>query len=116
MITSIEEFEAELERREQLEYRDVLLAVQSLMTTSDGVKVFSYLMKNLNVTKLPEQGMEGVELHDYLGFLRAGNSVYKLLCQADPEEAAKLIAKIERKEHDDRNERYAIENAITTNE
>ena len=44
--------------------------------------------------------MEGNFLHDKLGFLRAGNSIYKLVAEANAEMAATILAENEK-------ERYA---------
>jgi len=100
----------ERERKEALEHRDVLLAIASILKTKEGIQLFSYLFKNFDVTSLPERGMQGEELNEYLGFLRAGNSIYKLACEADSETAASLIAKLERQRYADIYEQHRIDN------
>jgi len=109
------EFEQELERQEMLEHRDVLLAISSLLKTNEGKTLFKYLFKNLEVITTPENGMKGEELHEYLGFLKAGNSIYKLTCEADYKESALILSELERKRYDDKIRRYQIENSINTN-
>jgi hypothetical protein len=98
-------------RREQLEHRDVLLAISAIIKTKEGQQLFSYLFKNFEATSLPDRSMEGSTLHEYLGFLRAGNSIYKLACEADSETAASLIAKLERKRYEYLYEQHRTENA-----
>ena len=48
-------------------------------------------------------------LHEYLGHLRAGNSIYKLACEADSEIAASLLSKLERERYEHILEQYRIE-------
>jgi hypothetical protein len=64
---------------------------------------------------LPDKSMEGNILHEYLGFLRAGNSIYKLACEASSETAAHILAKIERERYEDKYEQFRIENGLNTN-
>lgn len=95
------EYQQKKEHQEQLEHRDVLLAIGVLLKQKEGRQFFKYLFKNLDVACTPEEGLEGTMLHNYLGFLRAGNSIYKLVCEADFEEAALLLSKIEREKYED---------------
>lgn len=105
-------FQIETERQEQLEHRDVLLAISVILKTKEGLQLFNYLFKNFEVMTAPDRGMQGIELHEYLGFLRAGNSLYKLTCEADPETAASILAKQERKRYEQIYEQYRIENGL----
>lgn len=102
------EFQKEEERREQLEHRDVLLAIGVLLKLKEGQQLFKYLFKNLEITTAPVQGMEGNELHEYLGFLRAGNSIYKLVCEADADIAASILSKLERERYEHIYEQHRI--------
>ena len=100
------DFQKEEEHREYLEQRDVLLAIGLLLRMKEGQQVFKYLFKTLDVTRLPEQGLEDNLLHECLGFLRAGRSVYELICAADFEIAASLISKLEREKYEHTYEQY----------
>ena len=119
-MTTIEELlikkEQERIRQETLEHRDVLLAISSILKTKEGLQLFLYLFKNLDVTCVPERGMSEKDLHEYLGFLRAGNSVYKLACEADSETAASLLAKLERQRYEVLYEQHRIENGFIEDE
>ncbi len=97
--------------REQIEHRDVLTAIATIIKTKEGLQLFGYLFKHFEATNLPDRGMEGNDLHDYLGFLRAGNAIYKLACEADSETAASLIAKMERQRYEHLYEQYRLENS-----
>lgn len=105
-------FQAEQERRETLEHRDVLLAIAVILKSREGIQLFNYLFKNFEVTTMPDRGMEGNNLHEYLGFLRAGNSIYKLACEADSEMAASILAKLERDRYAERYEQFRIEHGL----
>lgn len=109
---SISEYQKEQDRQEKLEHRNVLLAIASIIKTKEGTKIFEYLFKNLDVAVLPERGMEGNILHEYLGFLRAGSSIYKLACEADSETAANILAKLERKRYEQLYEQHRIESGL----
>lgn len=90
------------ERLEYLERRDAVLDIGVLLNSAEGQRFFKYLFKTLDVLCDPPIGMEGKPLHEYLGHLRAGNSIYKLACEADPAKAAIILAQLER----ERYERY----------
>lgn len=108
----LREFEIENERRERMEHRDVLLALGSILKTRQGKEIFKYLFKNFDVGEMPEIGLSPEVLHDRLGFLRAGNSIYKLICEADFEIAGNITAEIERKKYEDKYNRYRIESGL----
>lgn len=111
----MEKYEEELSRQEALEHQNVLMAIRGLLKQQEGLTLFKYLFKNLDVTKLPERGMTGEDLQDYLGFLRAGNSIYKLACEADADIAASMLSDLERKRYEHKHHIYRIENGLTTN-
>lgn len=85
---------------EAIEHRDVLLDIRAILAISSGRNFFKYLFKHLEVTELPPLGLEGSLLMDKLGFLRAGNSIFKLVSEADAQAAASILAANEK-------ERYA---------
>lgn len=85
---------------EALEHRDALLNLRALLKTGPGRNFFKYLFKYFNVTDFPDVGLEGMLLHDMLGKMRAGRSIWQLAAEADPQAAAELLALNEK-------ERYA---------
>jgi hypothetical protein len=91
---------SEEDARAAIEHRDALLNVRAVLATSSGREFFKYLFKMFQVTELPDRGLEGPELFDTLGYLRAGNSVFKLVAEADAASAGNLLAQNEK-------ERYA---------
>lgn len=108
MNNNLEEYLKEQELQERLEHRDVLLAIAAILKTDSGITLFSYLFKNLEVGELPFQDMEGNILHDRLGFLRAGNSIFKLACEADSKIAASILSKLERRRYEQLCEQHNI--------
>ena len=106
----LEEYLQQQELREHLEHRDVLLAIGVLIKQKEGLQLFKYLFKSLEVATVPDAGMEDKELHDLLGFLRAGNSIYKLVCEADFTIAASIISELEREKYNGLCERHRLEN------
>lgn len=100
----------EKERQENVEHRDALLAIASIVKTKEGQKLFRYLFKNFEVANLPDRGLDEKDLHEYLGFLRAGNSIYKLVCEADADIAGNILSKLERERYDHKLAEHRIEN------
>lgn len=111
-VDPVKKYQEELSRQESLEHRDVLLAIAVILKTKEGLDLFKYLFKNFDVTTLPEKGLEGVELHDRLGFLRAGNSIYKLACEADSRTAATILADTERRRYDELYHWHRLDNGL----
>jgi len=89
----------EQEIKERLEHRDVLLDIQALLATKSGKNFVKYLFKNFEVLEAPPLGLTGEFLADKLGFLRAGNSIYKIIAEASPEIVGVLIAQIEKEKN-----------------
>ena len=104
--------EFERNRKEMLEHQNVLLAISAILKTDNGQKLFKYLFKTLDVFEVPAVEMEGKILYEYLGHLRAGNSIYKLASEASSEAAAAIMAKIEREKYEDKYEQFRIEQGI----
>lgn len=109
-------FHNDQNHREHSEHQNVLLALGAILNTKNGKELFSYIFKNFDVTGMPEQGLQGNDLHEYLGFLRAGNSLFKLASEASSEVAATLLANTERRRYDNQREQYRIENGIGFND
>lgn len=78
-----------------IEHRDVLLAVRAVLNTPSGKTFLKYILKSLSANQSPEQGLEGNALHDRLGVIRAGNSIFKIACEASAQITAALVCEIE---------------------
>lgn len=88
------------EIKEAQEHRDVLLALKAILASPQGKILFRYLFKNLDVACVPEQGLDGAMLMERIGFLRTGNEIFKLACEADAKTSSEILCEVER-------ERYA---------
>lgn len=91
--------EIEEETREAIEHRDVLLDIRVILTTPSGKNFIKYLFKNLGAVELPELGLSGDILMDKLGFLRSGNAIFKLVSEANANEAGQILATIEKERY-----------------
>jgi hypothetical protein len=86
----------EEERKEAIEHRDMLLDLRAVLATVSGKRMFGYLFKHLGVCELPELGLTGDLLMDKLGYLRAGNAIFKLVSEADADISGEILAKVEK--------------------
>ena len=86
--------------RERAEHHAVLVSLQSVLGTKEGKHFIKYLLKSFDANELPPVGMYGDLLQDKLGFLRAGNSIFKLICQANPDIAGQMIAQVEKEKYE----------------
>lgn len=84
------------EIQERIEHRDALLAIREISATKRGKDLLRYLIKNFDVGQFPDLGLDGALLHDRLGFLRAGNSIFKLISEANAVVAGELLAQVEK--------------------
>lgn len=85
--------------KERVRHRDTILDIQAILATKNGKNFIKYLFESFEVGSLPPRGLTGEVLMDMLGFLRAGNSVFKIVAEANPEVAALLLAQIEKEKH-----------------
>jgi hypothetical protein len=70
--------------------------LKSVLASAAGRRLFKYLFKHLEVAELPMMGLEGLLLMDKMGFLRAGNAIFKLAAEADAQAAASILAEKEK--------------------
>jgi hypothetical protein len=89
------------EYRAACEHRDALIDIRWLQATAHGRRLFKYLLKSLDAAQVPEMHLEGQRLFERIGFLRAGNSIFKLTAEANPKLAGELIAEIEKERYDE---------------
>ena len=84
---------------EAYEHSNALLNLRSVLKSEPGRQFFKYLFKYFRVTDFPDVGLEGPLLHDLLGKMRAGRSIWELAAEADPQTAAELLAANEKDRH-----------------
>lgn len=88
------------EIREAAEHHDIVMALRAVLETKPGRDVIKYLLKSFDVGEVSPLGLEGILLHDRLGMMRAGNSIFKISCEAHAEKTAYLLAEIEKERYD----------------
>lgn len=94
--------ELEIQQEEfkmRADHQRVLLDIKFVLSTMEGRNFISYLFKSFDVGELPPIGLNGDMLMDRLGFLRAGNSIFKIVSEAAPDTAGALLAEIEKERH-----------------
>lgn len=87
------------ERKLHIEHQEILKDLRTVLAMPQGKSFIKYLFKSFNVGEVPSLGMEGNFLHDHLGFLRAGNSIFKIVSEANAEVAGMLLAQIEKEKY-----------------
>lgn len=87
------------EFKERVEHQTALLDIKEVLATKAGKAFIEYLFKSFEVGEIPVIGLTGDLLMDRLGFLRAGNSIFKIVAEANPEIAGMILAKIEKEKH-----------------
>lgn len=83
-------------QRELQEHEQAKKHIVAILASAEGQQFMAYLFKSLDVGVLPDIGLEGSILMDRLGFLRAGNSIFVLACEAAPEITAQLLARLQK--------------------
>jgi len=86
----------DLETREALEHQQMLNDIASTLNTGPGLRVFIYLFKHFEYGELPPLGLQGDLLLDKLGSLRPGRALFRIVSEADPMMASKILANIEK--------------------
>ncbi len=102
MISPQEEYlkeEQSEEIKERLRHRDALLDIQAILATKSGRNFVKYLFESFDVGELPIIGLTGEFLADHLGFLRAGNSIFKIIAQANAEVAGSILAQVQKEKN-----------------
>lgn len=86
--------------KEAIEQRDAQLNLKAILATDPGRNFIKFLLVNFDVGELPEQGIEGVTLHETIGFLRAGQSIFQIVSQANRQIAGEILANIQGDKYD----------------
>jgi hypothetical protein len=88
------------EMRERRAHAEMLKDIQAVLATKSGRSFIKYLFREFEVGELPPIGLEGNILMDKLGFLRAGNSVFKMVAEANHEAAGQILGQIEKEKYE----------------
>lgn len=96
----VRQFHEHQQNKEAIEQRDASLNLKAIIATAPGRNFIKYLIKNFDVGELPEKGVEGTELHETIGFLRAGQSIFQIVSQANTKIAGEILADIQGEKYD----------------
>lgn len=86
---------------EALEHENMLLDLSHILSTPQGQNFIKYLLKHFGVGDLPAVNIPPNIRDEYLGFLRAGQSVFEIVSQADDIKAGLILAKIQKEKYDE---------------
>lgn len=82
------------------EHETMLEALAFLISTSQGKIFLKYLLKHFAVGEMPPIGMPDGIKEEYMGLLRAGNSIFEIMSQADSIKTGLLLAEIQKEKYD----------------
>ena len=106
----VRQFYEHQSNKEAIEQRDAQLNLKAILATDPGRNFIKFLLVNFDVGELPEKGIEGVELHETIGFLRAGQSIFQIVSQANRQIAGEILANIQGDKYDYQIQLSKIEN------
>lgn len=82
------------------EHDQMLQDLGLVLTTPHGQNFIKYLMKHFSVADLPPIGLPDEVRQEYIGFLRAGQSLFEIVSQADTNKAGLILAQIQKEKFD----------------
>ena len=89
------------EVQEQLnEHEQMLQDLCTVLNTPPGQNFVKYLIKSFGVGELPGINIPDKLRDEYIGFLRAGQSVFEIVSQADTIKAGLILAQIQKEKYD----------------
>jgi hypothetical protein len=85
---------------EMKEHETMLLDLGLVLSTPQGQNFAKYLMKHFGVGELPAINIPDKLRDEYIGFLRAGQSIFEIVSQADNIKAGLLLAQIQKEKYE----------------
>ena len=82
--------------KEDQEHEELLGHIRTVLSTRSGVAFAKYLLKSFDFGEQPHIMCRGEDLLDRVSFLRAGNSIYKILMQANADLTGQIVSTIEK--------------------
>lgn len=87
-----EEFINNIEEQREISLKE---AITKVMGSHEGRTFVKYLLDSFNVFNAAPIGLYGDQLIDYNSYLRAGNTILKLILKNNPELTGTLITEME---------------------
>ena len=103
------EYEAQELINEAKKHQEVKTAIAVLLSQKHGRTFIEYLFENFFVNEAAPKGLSDRDLVDYTSMLRVGNSIFKIVLEAEPTLTGQLIATIETRRQDAETTRATIE-------
>jgi hypothetical protein len=88
-------------RAEQLKHDEILKSISVVISSPHGKKFIKYLFNEFSIGGFPPVGLYGEALTEYMAYLRAGNSIYKMVLESAPEQTGQLISDMEKERQDE---------------
>jgi hypothetical protein len=92
--------EQDILRIEQLKHDEMLKSISVVISNPHGKKFIKYLFNEFSVGGFPPVGLYGEQLTEFMAYLRAGNSIYKIILESAPEQTGQLISDMEKERQD----------------
>lgn len=89
-MSRYQELLTEYKRREEM-----LDSAKGVLAFDEGERLFFHIFKMLGVSNGIPQGLTGEQLHEELGFQRAGQEIMKIMMEASPLTVNKIMNKID---------------------
>lgn len=89
------------ELKEARDHQNVILALREILGNDSGKRFIKYLFKELCVADPIPKHLDENDLREYLGIHRAGNSIFKIVSEADHGIAGALLGIIEKERYDE---------------
>jgi uracil phosphoribosyltransferase len=90
------------ELQEALDHENILKSIRVVLNRPEGRQFIKYLFKTFNALDFPPVGMNDRDLLEFMSFLRAGNSIFKIVLEASPELTGGIISEIEKERQDEK--------------
>lgn len=90
------------------EHEVMLQDLSLVLATPPGQNLIKYLMKHFGVGELPEINIPTNLRDEYIGFLRAGQSIFEICAQADNIKAGLILAQIQKEKYEKLQEQNTI--------
>lgn len=91
---------SEEDRKKLADHAVIVRHLGNILGTDSGKIFFKYFIENFSVGEVPEFGLDGNDLHDKIGFLRASKMVFELMSQANQKVAADLFASVQKEKYE----------------
>lgn len=87
------------QEQSQKEFDTMIASLKLLLNKPEGKVFIKFLLKHLGVSSVPPVGLDADLLRDWIGFSRAGESIFSLVSIAEPTITGILLAEIQKEKY-----------------